>query len=180
LTITREVILPDRQRQIERLDGVVVSEEIVVGKRAFVRGASARKLHPGVADTAWVEVDLEAVKPIAGTDPLLARLAAPVVSPARGVPANLRPQKLRALGAVTVAGRRCQAYGAATTTQVGGRVDLTFAIGADGLPCFIESRSGGTGARETFEAYNLPLTIEPPTVSVPAASPAMATPVGQD
>ncbi len=179
-TVTREVILPDRQRQIERINGAVVSEAIVVGNRAFVRGATARRLHPGVAETAWVEVDLASVKPIAGTDPLLARLAAPVVSPTRGVPPNLRPQKLRALGNVTVGGRTCQAYGAATTTQIGGRVDLTFAISADGLPCFVESRSGGTGGRETFAAYNLPLTIEAPAVSVPAGSPAMATPVGRD
>ena len=177
--VTREVALPDRQRQTERVDGAVVSEAVVVADRAYVRGAAARTLRPGTDDATWVEIDLAAIGRAAATDPLLGRLAAPIASPAAAIPPNLRPQELRPLGGIDIAGRACQAYGAAGTTEIGGRIDLTFAVDAEGLPCIVETRAGGVTARETFEAYGLPLTIEVPATALPVASPA-ATPTGRD
>ncbi len=177
--IVREVILPDRQHQIERVNGAVVSEAIVIGNRAYLRGAEARTLQPEIDDTTWVAIDLAGFGSMAGNDPLLARLAAPVESPAANIPDNLRPQELRPLGPVEVGDRTCQAYAAAATTELGNRIDLTIAVDDADLPCFVESRSGAAGGRETFEAYNLPLTIDAPATTVAAASP-VGTPAGQD
>lgn len=181
LELAREVLLPDRQRQTERADGAVVSEAVAVGGRIYVRGTAAAALRPGANPTAWVEADPATVATVAAADPLLARLAAPIISPAAAVPDNLRPQELRPLGPIEVAGRTCRAYAAANTTALGSRIDITFAIDAADLPCFVETRSGAAGGRETFEAYDLPLTIEAPTGAIPAASPALpATPAGRD
>ena len=182
IEISREVLLPDRQRQERRAGGAVVSEGVAIGDQVFVRGAAAEALLPGADPAAWLAVDRAALGP-AAADPLLARLAAPFPagSPTAAVPDNLRPQELRPLGPVEVAGRRCEAYGAANTTELGVRIDLTFAIDADDRPCFVETRSGSAGGRETFAAYDLPLTIEPPAASTPVAASALpATPAGRD
>lgn len=179
MEIIREVVLPDRQRQIKRINGIEVAEAIVIGDRAYVRGEDARELQGDVDDDTWVAIDLAGLGAFAASDPLLARLAAPIASPTTNIPDNLRPQELRPLGPVAVGDRTCQAYAAAATTDLGGRIDLTIAVDDADLPCFVESRSGTAGGRETFEAFDLPLTIEPPATSVAAASP-VGTPAGTD
>ena len=179
--ITREAILPDRQRQVTHADGVVESEAIAVAGRVYVRGTLARLLRPEVTAETWVEVDPAALDPSTELGLAVASLAAPITPPTATIPPNLRPQELRPLGTVTVGDRTCEVYGAAATTQTGGRIDLTIAVGPDDLPCFVETLSGGVVGRITYEALNLPLTIEPPAGALPAASPvAPATPGGRD
>lgn len=179
--IVREVVAADRQRFEQRADGALISEAIVADGRVYVRGAAARTLLPEADPAVWVEGDPAALPPVAGGDPLLARIVAPIASPLSAVPGNLRPQELRPLGPVDVAGRTCQAYGAAATTATGTRIDITIAVGRDDLPCFVETRAGGAGGRETFDAYGQPFAIAPPAASTPVAVPgAPATPEGRD
>ena len=152
-----------------------------MGGRVYVRGELAAELRPGVAADTWVEVDPATLSPATELGQALLGLTAPITSPTAAIPPNLRPQELRPLGSVGGAGRTCQAYGAAATTETGGRIDLTIAVGPDDLPCFVETRSGGVVGRFTYEAFNEPLTIEPPANAVPAASPtAPGTPIGRD
>lgn len=179
--LRREVAAPNRQRLEQLENGALVSEAIIADGRVFVRGAAAKVLLAEAEPDDWVQGDLEEVAPLAGSDPLLTRIVAPIESPLAAVPDNLRPQELRSLGAETVAGRTCEAYGAADTTRTGARVDITIAVDADNLPCFVETRSGGVGGRETFDAFGEPLTIDPPAQAQPASPPANpATPAGRD
>lgn len=179
--LRREVVVPDRQRLEQRSGGRVVSEGIVVGGRVYVRGAAARVLLPEAEATAWVSGDAALLSSLAGADPLLSRIVAPIESPLAAVPDNLRPQELRPLGPVEVDGRACRAFGAADTTRTGDRVDITVAIDADDLPCFLDTRSGRSGGRETFGSYGDPFAIGPPAEAVPASPPAgPATPAGRD
>lgn len=177
----REVVLPGRQRLEQRDGGVLVSEAVVADGRVAVRGVAARALLPEADPATWVAVDLAALPPFAGGDPLLARIVAPIESPLARLPDNLRPQDPRPLGEVEVAGRTCRAYGAADTTRTGARIDITIAVDGDDLPCFVETRSGGAGGRETFDAYGASFAIEPPAQTVPASpAAAPATPDGRD
>ena len=179
--VTIEAILPDRQRQLTRVDGAVWLEALAADGRVFVRGPLARSVRPEAGGDAWVEIDPTALDPAGEVGQTLGGLVGPIPSPGATIPPNLRAQEPRPLGAVEVAGRTCQAYAAASTTEIGGRIDLTYAIAADGLPCFVESASGAAAGRITYEAYNLPLVIEPPANALPAASPAApATPAGRD
>jgi len=180
----REVVLPDRQRQEVRRGGEVTSEAIAVADRAWVRGELARAFRPDAPADAWVEVDPAAVDVESDAGRFVAALVAPTASPLAGIPERLRPQEVRPLGPVDVGDRTCEAYGAADTTEIGGRIDYTIALGPDDLPCFIETRSGTGGGRTTYEAYGEPLTIEPPATALPAATPipgaTPATPAGRD
>ena len=178
--ITREVVLPDRQRQRTRRDRELRSEAIAVGGRIYVRGPLARSLRPDADERAWVEVDPAALDPNTEIGRELGGLVAPVTPPTASVSENLRPQELRPLGGVEVAGRSCQAYGAAGTTETGERIDLTISIDANDLVCAVETRAGGNVSILTYEAYDEPLTIEPPADTIPAGSPVPATPGGQD
>lgn len=178
--VVREVVRPDRQRQVVRTTDGAETEAVAVGGRLWVRGALARELRPEAAADAWVEVD----PAVPGAGEAVAGLLAPATSPLAGLPENLRPQEVRSLGPIEVDGRTCQGYGAAGTTPLGARIDYTILLGPDDLPCAIESRSGQTEGREVFEAYGESLSIEPPAAALAPASPAPgatpATPAGRD
>jgi len=176
----REIVLPDSQRQVVRRGETVVAEAVAVGGRLWVRGKYAQPFMRDVRAGAWVEIS-PATLP-AG-DPLTSLLA-PARSPLAGLPENLRPQAVRELGPVESEGRTCQVYGAANTTEIGGRIDYTIALGPDDLPCFIESRTATAGARTVYDAYGEPLAIAPPAESIAATTPIAgatpATPIGRD
>lgn len=180
----REVVLPDRQRQIVRQRGEVTTEAVAIGERVWVRGDLARQPRPDAAADAWVAIDPAAVDPNSDAGRLAAALTAPVVSPLAGIRQGLLPQEVRPLGPVTVGDRTCEAYGAADTTEIGGRIDYTIALDADDLPCFVETRTGSVVGRTTYEAYGEALSIEPPASALPMASPPAnatpATPIGRD
>lgn len=180
VVIVREAILPDRQRQTIAVDGVVQLEAVAVGGRIYVRGTLAQAVRPDAGD-AWVEIDPATLTPESALGPALGGIAAPIPLPGAAIPANLRQQELRPLGPVEVAGRPCQRFGAADTTAIGGRIDLTYAVDAEGRPCFVERAAGTASGRVTYEAYDLPLTIDAPATALPAASPStLATPAGRD
>lgn len=176
----REVVRPDRQRQVVRTSDGAETEAIAIGNRLWVRGALAGELRPDAAPDAWIEVEA----PAAGATGAFAGLSSPPASPLSGFPENLRPQEVRPLGPVEVDGRTCEGYGAAATTQFGDRIDYTISLGPDDLPCAIESRVGQVVSRTVYDAYGDPLAIEPPATALPPASPVAvatpATPVGRD
>ena len=187
-----EVVEPDRRRRVipggefEVAEGVgggrIPAEAIAVGGRVFVRGGLAELVRPGTGLEVWVELDPAGLDPNSQAAHELGGLARPLPPPSAVIPSNLWPQEVRPLGTIDVAGRTCQAYGAAGTTLTGGRQDLILAIDEQGLPCLFESRSGGIVSRTIYEAFNLPLAIEPPVgaVAVVLSSPVPGTPVGRD
>ena len=179
--ITREIVVPDRQRQVVRRNGEVVSEAVAIGDQLYIRGELAQLVRSDIDADTWISLEPGSAAPSSRLGQTLSGLTAPIFSPTIALPDNLRPQEIRSLGTVDVGGRQCDSYGAADTTDTGERIDVTFAVGPDDLPCFIETRAGTIVSRVTYEAYNMELSISPPATAIAIASPeAGATPLAQD
>jgi hypothetical protein len=182
-TSTREVVLPDRQREALSGAGDDDHEAIAVGGEIFVRGPLAARIVPGTPPQTWLAIDPAQLP----TGSMLARVLGglPQIpsSPLSALPQRLSPQVVRDLGPVASGDRACHAYGAAdTVTTTGTRVDYTIAIDENDFPCFIESSVGGvTQGRSEFSDINAPLSIEAPAAATPAAvPPPLATPGTHD
>lgn len=165
-----EVVLPDRRRRIVRTtDGTVLYELVAVAGKAYARGPRVPGLSATRPDTfAWVAVD---PRTFVGTpyERFYADLVAPAAAPYSRLSRQERSRDAVPLGQTTVGGRSCAAYRLADTTQTGERLEITLALGADDLPCSIETRGGGQTTTTTV-TYNLPLTIAAPTGATPSTS----------
>jgi hypothetical protein len=155
--------------------GRVVSEAIAVGDRLYLRGAVARLVQPGVDEATWLAVDPAAIEPGSPASGIHAALATPISVPYPDLSTSARARELFPVGPVEVEGRRCDAYRYVATTETGGRVDVTVALGADDRLCAIETVATGVRSVTGFVAYDLPLAIEAPAGAVPVATPG-ATP----
>jgi hypothetical protein len=180
---TREVVLPDRQREELSGAGEDDHEAIAVGGELFVRGPLAARIAPGTPPQTWLVIDPAQLPAGSTLARILSGLPQIPSSPLSALPQRLSPQVVRDLGTVASGDRECHAYGAAdTVTTTGTRVDYTIAIDATDLPCFIESSVGGvTQGRSEFSDINVSLTIEAPAAATPAAvPPPLATPGTHD
>jgi hypothetical protein len=175
-----EVIEPDRRRRVTRRGETIEAEAIAIAGRIYVRGRLAELVRPGSDPAIWVEVDPATLDSASQAGYELGVLAQPLPPPTAAIPPNLWPQETRPLGESVIAGRICRAYAGAATTNTGGRQDLIVAIDEAGLPCLFESRGGGIVGRTIYEAFNLPLVIEPPTGAIAVGSPVPGTPAGRD
>jgi len=182
-TSTREVVLPDRQREELSGAGDDDHEAIAVGGKLFVRGPLTARVVPGTPSQTWLALDPAQVPAGSTLTRILGGLPQMPGSPLSALPERLSPQVVRDLGEVTSGDRACHAYGAAdTVTTTGTRVDYTIAIDANDLICFIESSVGGvTQGRSEFSEINASLSIEAPMAATPAAvPPPLATPGTHD
>lgn len=181
LESVREVVLPNRQRQIVSGAGGDDHEAILVDDRLYLRGPLAAQLMPGAAPETWIALDPARIAPGSRLAVLLGGLPRLPIAPLSTVPERLWPQELRDLGEVVADGQTCRAYAAAdTVTATGMRVDFTIAIDENDLPCFIETTVGGTPrGREEYSALNEAIEIVAPTAATPVAAipVALATPL---
>jgi len=179
----REVVLPDRQRQVVTGLGDDDHEAISIRDALFVRGPVVTRIAPGTAPDDWIELDPSALPAGALLSQLLGGLPGMPPAPLASLPDRLRPQAVRALGTVTHDGRECRVYGAADTVAATGmRVDYTIAIDEDDIPCFIETGAGGVvQGRDEYSGIDASFTIEAPESATPVSiPPALATPVARD
>lgn len=181
-TSTREVILPDRQRQDVRGLGDNDHEAVAIGEEIYLRGPLTAQVAPGTPPDAWIAIDTATLAGDARLSQLLGGLPHLPPAPLAAVPERLWPQEVRDLGAVEFDGRQCQLYGAADTlTATGSRIDLSIAIDGDDLPCFIETSVGGvTQGRDEYRAINAAAAIEAPSATPVSVPPALASPAAQD
>jgi hypothetical protein len=165
-------LLPDRKQREIIVGGTLVLEVIAIGDRVFVRGPLSQSFAPDHADSAsWIEIDETAT---AAPNPLginLADFTRPVPVPYSALPAEVRERTLTPAGERTVGGRRCLTFRAKDTTTTGEAVTVIIALGADDLPCSIETLAGGTSSLTTYDAFNEALAIAPPPDATPIASP---------
>ena len=171
IEVIEEAILPDRRHRITRENGVVTSELITVGSTIYARGTTLPGFStPRPDPDAWLIIDPAIVK--AGNDSasLYAAFAMPIAPPYAALSPEERLRDAVPLDRVEIGGRTCQRYRIADTTMTGERVEILLALGPDDLPCSIETIAGGTDSRSVF-TYNLPITIVPPELATPIASP---------
>ncbi|MCC6312373.1 MAG: hypothetical protein IT337_00050 [Thermomicrobiales bacterium] len=165
-----EVELPDRLRLTRSGFGENDFEAIKVGERIYLRGPLVERLLPGTAPEAWVSMTASEISPSSPLADVLQPLTVPERSPLAAAPARLRPQEIRDLGPMEVSGRMCHAYGAADTTELGRRVDITIAVDDQQLPCLIESKVGAAFTERTvYEGFNEDLRIAAPGGATPIA-----------
>lgn len=166
-----EIVLPDRKRRIARANGALLYELVSVGGKLYARGPAAPGLDPSRPDSAaWVEIDPVMLTP--GASDFVedyAGFVTPASAPYSGLAPEERDREAVPLGDTTVEGRACRAYRIADTTNTGERIEIVLTLGADDLPCSIETRVGGL-ATTTLFAYNVPLTIEEPAAATPVSS----------
>ena len=178
--ITEEVVVPDRRRQVVRRGGEVASETVAIGGRVWVRGELARLAGSPPGEDGWVEIDPARFGAGTQLGALFAGLTAPLTPPFPDVPVSARTREVIPAGSVEVAGRACEAYRFAETTETGERVDITIALDPDDRLCAAETTVGQVRSRTEILAYDLDLSIEPPlpSVATPAASPAASPAAG--
>lgn len=183
LVSVREVA-PGGQRQTVSGLGADDHEAILSGEQILIRGPLVTQIDPAASSASWIAIDAEDVPADSRLAFLLGGLPAPPPSPLAGVPQRLWPQALRDLGTSTFDGRECRSYAAADTiTQTGTRVDFTIAVDPTGLPCFIETSSGGISlGREEYTEIDGDLDIVAPSDATPIAAlpAALATPAAHD
>lgn len=183
VTTVRQVILPDRQRQVVSGHGEQDYEAIATADQIFVRGPLAQQIAPGTDEGTWVVIDPSRLAVDSTLSLVLGGLPAVPPPPLAQIPERLASQELRDLGTVDFDGRTCQVYGAVDTVATTGmRVDRSIAIDAQGIPCYIETSTGGTvQAREEFRDIDAVPTIAAPSRATPVAiPPALATPIVRD
>ena len=161
LTVTREVLLPDRKRFVV-VEGDTATEIVYVGNALFTR----------VGDGPWTPVDTSALAANDRFRQAYAQMTGPVQAPFSGVSERER-ERIGREGAVTSeGGRSCREHIFPEVGAVGERIEITVLIDAAGLPCSIETLAGSTRNRTTFQ-YNVPVTIDAPAgvAASPVASP---------
>ncbi len=171
IEVIEEAVLPDRRHRIMRENGVVTAELIIVGSTVYVRGIALPGFStPRPDPDAWLLVDPAIAQ--AGDDvaSLYAAVATPIAPPYAALSPEERLRDAVPLDRIEIGGRTCQRYRIADTTMTGERVEILLALGPDDLPCSIETSAGGTDSRSVF-TYNLPITIVPPELATPIASP---------
>lgn len=180
----REAALSGIQRQTVSGYGTDDHEAILSDGRIYIRGPLVQQLAPGSDEDSWVAISASDVDPKSRLGFLLGGLPLPPPPPLAGVPQRLWPQTLRDLGHGTFDGRDCHSYAAADTiTTTGTRVDYVIAVDADGLPCFVQTSSGGIDqGRVEYTNLNGELTITSPgsATPVPVIPATLATPAAHD
>ena len=180
---TREVVLPDRQRQEVSGLGANDHEAIAIGDRLYVRGPLVEQIAPGTPQDAWIVVDPSTLPDGSLLSRLLGGLPDVPAAPLAALPQRLLPQVIRQMGTVEQEGRKCRVYGAADTVPATGmRVDYSIAVDERDIPCFIETATGGvTQGRDEYTDIDGSFTIEPPLAATPVSvPPALATPLAHD
>jgi hypothetical protein len=182
IVFARDVILPDLQRQGVSGLGSEDHEAIVSGDAIFLRGPLAEEVAPGTAPDTWISVEADAIPAGSVLAHALGGLPALPPAPLAAFPERLLTQEVRDLGTEEFEGRECELYGAADTiTTTGTRIDYTFAIDDQDLPCFIETSSGGvTLGRSEYRDINGVADIVVPAATPVGVPPAMATPAIHD
>lgn len=181
ITVVREFIAPDRQRQVLSGAGAVDHEAILIGPALYVRGPLATAIDPGAGPDDWLTLPIDMVDPEAPGGAALAGLLMPLQSPLVGIGDNLRPQAVRDLGPTTVEGRACRVWGAADTTPIGTRLDIAIAVDGDNLPCQLETRMGADLVSSvTYDRFDAVEPITAPASATAVAALPAATPVGRD
>ncbi len=165
-----EIVMPDSKRRTAYARGALQYDLISTGGKLYARGPAAPGLDPLRPDaTAWVEIDPAMLTP--GASDFVedyASFVAPVSAPYSGLSAEERGRDAVQLAETTVEGRPCLVYRIADTTYTGERIEIVLSLGAEDLPCAIETRVGGL-ATTTIFAYNIPLTIEEPAAATPVS-----------
>jgi hypothetical protein len=162
-----ETILPDRKHTVTTVDGVLQSELLLVDGMIYARGPAA----PGLSPTRpnpdeWTTIDPATIDASSLAGQALSFFSKPLTPPYGELSKNERERAAVPGEPVTVNGQTCDTYTIADTTQTGDRIEITLAIGANDLPCSIQSRLGESTSLTTYE-YNIPLSID-----APAATPA--------
>jgi hypothetical protein len=182
-TSVRDVVLPDRQRQLVTGRGDGDYEAIAIGDGLYLRGPLTALVAPGTPPDTWVTIEQARLSPDSVLAHQLGGLPQMPSAPLASVPPRLATQPVRALGREEFDGRACQLYGAAdTVTTTGTRVDYVIAIDDRDLPCFIETSTGGVvHGRDEYRQFDAAITIEAPVAATPASvPPALATPIARD
>ena len=182
-TTIRDIVLPDKQRQIVTGLGADDHEAIAIGNALYVRGPVVERIAPGTPESVWIELDPTALPEGALLLHLLGGLPELPGAPLAMLPDRLREQEVREVETVQHDGRNCQVYAAADTVPATGmRVDYAIAIDENDIPCFIETGAGGlTQGRDEYTNINAEADIDPPAVATPVSiPPALATPIAHD
>jgi hypothetical protein len=163
--VVAEVVLPDRKRQVSTSNGEVIAEYVVVRGEVFARGPLTEGLPATPVTGDWRVVDPATLDPASQWAEQIGALTAPVQPPYSGLSQDERERVAKPLGSIDVDGQSCNAFQIVDTTQTGERVDVTLAIGANDLPCSIQTHVSGVNYVTTFE-FNVPLTISAPVIHV--------------
>ena len=180
---TREVLLPNRQRQDVRGLGDIDHEAIAIDDRLYVRGPLVEQIAAGTPTDDWIAFDPSSVPERSMLSRLLGGLPELPAAPLASIPERLLPQRIREMGVVEHDGRTCRIFAAADTVPATGmRVDYTIAVDDRDLLCFIETGAGGViQGRAEYSEIDGSFTIEPPVAATPVSVPArLATPLAHD
>lgn len=116
----------------------------------------------------WFRVDSTLAQRDQTAGPIISAMLAPVTPVYSGLTESQRQRAVEPLGPRAIDGRTCDAYRIPATTQTGQSYDVIISLGADHLPCAIETTGLGQDSLETY-TFNEEISIVAPVAS-PAPS----------
>jgi hypothetical protein len=115
----------------------------------------------------WFAVDPTIAEGDQAAGPIISAMLAPISPVYSGLSESQRQRGVEPLGPRSIDGRTCDAYRIPATTQTGQSYDVIISLGADHLPCAIETTGLGQDSLETY-TFNEGISIVAP-VATPVA-----------
>jgi hypothetical protein len=161
---TEQVMLPGDRHVLSMNGETVVTEEIVVDGRVYMRGTLVSSaIYPAVDAETWITFDPDQVPPETVLDQRVAYLLAPPEFPFASVTPETRALPAQPVGDVQVGDRTCEAWQFTTATGDDDGIEHRIAFDAEGRPCRL-IREGGGVVETTIWTY----PAEPEPITAPA------------
>jgi hypothetical protein len=168
---TETVVRPDRRRILTMNGDTVVTEEIVLDGRIYMRGTLvSSSIYPAAGPEEWISFTADQVPEGSVLEQEVAFLTAPPEYPFTSITAETRALPAKPSGEVRVGDRTCDAWRFTTTTPETAGIDYTIAFDAENRPCQLVREAGGVVETTTWTYPAEPEPIEAPQDATPVAA----------
>lgn len=158
-----EVLLPSTRRVLHTNEDTIVSEEIAIDGRIYMRGTLVpASIYPGADATTWIVFAPEAVP---ADTPLAQRveyLTSAPEFPFADVTGATRLLPASPVGDIQVNERTCSVYQFSTEEDASVGITYRIAFDADWLPCQLVKEGGGVVETTTWSYGTSEISIEAP------------------
>lgn len=160
---TERVILPGSRHVLTTNNETVVTEEIVVDGRVYMRGTLvSSSIYPDASPETWITFSADIVPTESVLAQRVEQLTAPPAYPFASVTDETRALPARPSGEIQVDDRTCMVWRFTTATAQSEGIEHRIAFDGDGRPCQLVRESGGVVETTTWRYPSEPEPIEAP------------------
>lgn len=164
---TERVILPGDRYVLTTNGDTIVSEEIAVGGRIYMRGALVTSsIYPDAAPDEWIAFTPDLVPEGTVLEQRVDYLTMPPGYPFRDVSATTRQLPASPSETISIDERECDAWTFSTATSGQEGLDYTIAFDQQNRPCQLIREGGGVTETTTWTYPETPEPIEAPSDAI--------------